>query len=101
LGSAQPLFGILTWKKAFYLGDVIGTDAAINPVNSGGPLLNMADKVIGVNASIITSGYTQAVPGMGGTISANLVKRDIPSLILKSYVEYPCLGISALGNLKL
>lgn len=54
-------------------GDLIQTDAAINKGNSGGPLIDMQGKVIGINTAII-----QYAQGMGFAISINSV-RDVLS----------------------
>jgi len=42
--------------NGFSISDVIQTDAAVNPGNSGGPLLDASGRVIGINSQIATSG---------------------------------------------
>jgi S1-C subfamily serine protease len=82
---------------SFSTGDIIQTDAALNPGNSGGPLLDLNGNVIGVNSQIRTDNYTTSGEpinsGVGFAISVNTVKRVIPSLISKGKVDYPYLGI--------
>jgi 2-alkenal reductase len=84
----------------FSSSDIIQTDAALNPGNSGGPLLNLNGEVVGVNQSIRTTGSTSsgepANSGIGFAISVNIVKRVVPSLIANGKFEYPYLGISTL-----
>jgi S1-C subfamily serine protease len=86
----------------FSTPDVIQTDAAINPGNSGGPLLDLNGQVIGINSDIMTTSSTtsgQAVSsGVGFSISINLVKRVIPSLIQKGSFTHPYLGVSTLND---
>ena len=56
----------------------IQTDAALNPGNSGGPLLNADGDVIGVNAQIATGGNEQGGNvGIGFAIPANTVKQFV------------------------
>jgi S1-C subfamily serine protease len=85
--------------------DIIQTDAALNPGNSGGPLLNLNGEVVGINSSIRTSGYTDTGEpvnsGIGFAISINIVKRVVPSLIEKGRFDYPYLGLSTTDNLLL
>jgi 2-alkenal reductase len=86
-------------------GDIIQTDAALNPGNSGGPLLNLNGEVVGVNSAIRTTGYTDTGEpvnsGIGFAISINIVRRVVPSLIANGRFEYPYLGISTSDNLAL
>jgi serine protease Do len=53
---------------------IIQTDAAINPGNSGGPLLNSQGELIGVNASIFTSGREGGSIGIGFAIATDRVR---------------------------
>ena len=82
----------------FSASDIIQTDAALIPGNSGGPLLNLDGEVVGVNQAIRTTGSTTngepVNSGIGFAISVNIVKRVVPSLISDGKYEYPYLGIS-------
>jgi len=67
--------------------DFIQTDAAVNPGNSGGPLVNMAGEVIGVNSMAARSG------SIGFAIPVNVVKALLPQLVTKGKVEWGWLGV--------
>jgi S1-C subfamily serine protease len=56
------------------------TDAALNPGNSGGPLLNGDGQVIGVDAQIATGGGSNSDTGVGFAISSETVKADLSYL---------------------
>lgn len=58
--------------------DYIQTDAAINRGNSGGPLVNMAGEVVGINSIIYSS--TGGNIGIGFAISSNLAKTIVKQL---------------------
>ena len=76
---------------------VIQTDAAINSGNSGGPLVNMAGQVIGINSMKLASSTDgTSVEGMGFSIPSNEVVRVINQLIKNGKITRPMLGVSLL-----
>lgn len=78
--------------------NVIQTDAAINSGNSGGPLINMAGQVIGINSMKLSSnGEGSSVEGMGFAIPSNEVVKVINQLIKHGKVQRPTLGISMIN----
>ncbi len=69
----------------------IQTDAAINHGNSGGPLLNLQGKVIGVTSQIQSeSGGNE---GVGFAIPSNTVRTVVPQLLAGQTVQHALLGI--------
>jgi 2-alkenal reductase len=76
---------------SFSIPQVIQTDAAMNPGNSGGPLLNEAGQVIGVNFQIRSQ--TGISSGVGFAIPVNIVQRVVPALIQDGKYEHAYMGI--------
>lgn len=74
------------------LSGLIGTDAAINAGNSGGPLVNMAGEIIGINSVKIAE---SGVEGTGYAISSAEAMPILQELISKGYVSRPYLGVSS------
>ena len=68
----------------------IQTDAAMNPGNSGGPLLNMQGEVIGMNIAIISSSGVNS--GVGLAIPSNTITREVPSLIKNGTFSHTWIG---------
>lgn len=68
--------------------DVIQTDAAINKGNSGGPLLNLAGEVIGVNTATVLGAQN-----IGFAVPANRAGRDLYQVRELGKIAYPFLGI--------
>jgi len=103
LGRSLPSSEQVESGGYFSTADVIQTDTALNPGNSGGPLLDMNGQVIGINSDIVPSTTTitsgQATnSGIGFAISINTIKKVVPSLIQTGKYTYPYLGISTLAD---
>ncbi len=73
--------------------EVIQTDAAISPGNSGGPLANALGQVIGINTAKMS---LPDVEGMGFAVPINTVKRVAAELIQSGKVTRPWLGVGIL-----
>ncbi len=71
------------------LDNVIQTDAAISPGNSGGPLLNSAGQVIGVNTAVSSAGQN-----IGFAIPINVIKDSLNNFNQTGRFERPHLGIA-------
>jgi S1-C subfamily serine protease len=70
---------------------LIQTDAAVNPGNSGGPLLDSAGRLIGVNTAIYSPSGSSA--GIGFAVPVDTVRRVVPQLIAEGRYTPPSLGI--------
>jgi serine protease Do len=71
------------------LDEFIQTDAAINFGNSGGPLLNVAGEVVGVNSAISSVGQ-----GIGFAVPINTAKTILPQLKASGHVARGYLGVT-------
>ena len=72
--------------------DLIQTDAALNPGNSGGPLLDSNGEVIGVNTSVRF--VASAESGVGLAVSSNTVRSILSELMTPGEFSRPWIGIS-------
>jgi len=82
---------ILNGQNRYGIESFIQTDAAVNPGNSGGALVNLSGKLIGVNTAIATptgsfAGYSFAVPSI-------LVKKVVNDLKEHGVVQRAVLGV--------
>ncbi len=91
-GIVSALHRSIDSPNNFTISDAIQTDAAINHGNSGGPLLNLQGRVIGVNAQIHSeSGGSE---GVGFAIPSNTVRTVATQLIASGKAEHAYLGVS-------
>jgi 2-alkenal reductase len=87
-----------TGRSVGSMEGLIQTDAAINSGNSGGPLINLAGEVVGINTLVVrgdTTGFGSApVEGLGFAVPSAIFQMVSEQLIANGRVEYPYLGIS-------
>jgi putative serine protease PepD len=98
-GVVSALGREISAPNGFSISQVIQTDAALNPGNSGGPLLNTAGQVIGVNSQIESSssgnGSSGGNTGIGFAIPSNTVKSVVSQLQNGGTVSHAYLGVSS------
>ena len=81
----------------YRMDDLIQTDAAINHGNSGGPLINLAGQVVGINVAIYrgtTATTDGTVEGVGFAIPIDTAKLVAQQLIASGKVTRPYVGVS-------
>jgi S1-C subfamily serine protease len=77
---------------SYDLFDAIQTDAPVNQGNSGGPLLDSAGRVIGINAQIRSS-LESGFEGVAFAVPIDSVKRSLEQLLQSGHVDYAYLGL--------
>lgn len=76
-----------------YIVKVLQTDAAISPGNSGGPLVNLAGDVIGINSLKLVD---EQVEGMGFAIPIEDAMNYVDSLEKGKAIQRPVVGVQIL-----
>jgi S1-C subfamily serine protease len=95
-------FGVISAKNryismanlgsAFLYVDALQTDAALNPGNSGGPMISLDGKLLGINGLIFTRFGFKASTGLGFAVSANQIKTYVPLLKKNDVVYHGTIG---------
>jgi S1-C subfamily serine protease len=91
-GIVSALHRDIAAPNDFTIDDAIQTDAAINHGNSGGPLLDLLGRVIGVTAQIKSS--SGGNEGVGFAIPSNTVRSIASRLISTGTIEHAYLGVA-------
>jgi putative serine protease PepD len=95
-GIVSALHREIVAPNDFTIDDAIQTDAALNHGNSGGPLLDLQGRVVGVASQIRSdSGGNE---GVGFAVPSDTVRRVADALIADGRVEHAYLGVSLAGE---
>ncbi|RMG23551.1 MAG: PDZ domain-containing protein [Bacteroidetes bacterium] len=84
-------------KDRMAIESFIQTDAAVNPGNSGGALVNLEGKLVGINTAIASP--TGAYAGYAFAVPANIVSKVVEDLRLYGQVQRGFLGLHAYESL--
>ncbi len=82
--------------NGFTVAHAIQTDAALNPGNSGGPLLNAAGEVVGI-ADQIATGAAKQNAGVGFAVPIDLVTAELAKLKAGQKITHAYLGVATSG----
>jgi putative serine protease PepD len=93
-GVVSGLDRTISAPNGFTVAHAIQTDAALNPGNSGGPVLDASGKVIGIADQIATGGSSDSNTGVGFAVPIDLVKSELSDLKAGKTVTHAYLGVS-------
>ena len=93
-GIVSGLDRTIEAPNGFTVPHAIQTDAAVNPGNSGGPLLDAEGDVIGVVDQIATDGSADQSSGVGFAVPSDLVAAELAQLEAGETVEHAYLGVA-------
>ena len=76
-GVVSGLDRTISAPNGFTVAHAIQTDAALNPGNSGGPVLDASGRVIGIVDQIATNGSSETSSGVGFAVPIDLVRSEL------------------------
>jgi putative serine protease PepD len=92
-GIVSGLDRTIEAPNGFTVAHAIQTDAALNPGNSGGPVLNADGQVVGIADQVATSGSSDSNSGVGFAVPIDLVKSELAKLEAGERVSHAYLGV--------
>ncbi len=93
VGVVSATERMLRINENYQMEGLIQTDAAINQGNSGGPLVNLAGEVVGINTLIVRGGSASTAEGLGFAIPSNMARAVAEQIIQQGFFARPYLGI--------
>jgi S1-C subfamily serine protease len=90
--------GQISLGSTIRIKEFLQTDAAINPGSSGGPLVDLDGRVVGINTAIASKSGSSS--GVSFSIPANLVKRVALQLFERGTVTRGYLGVQLASTLE-
>ncbi|HEU4976651.1 MAG TPA: trypsin-like peptidase domain-containing protein [Baekduia sp.] len=93
-GIVSGLDRTIQAPNGFTVAHAVQTDAALNPGNSGGPVLAADGTVVGVVDQIATNGQSEQSSGVGFAVPSDIVSAELSDLIAGRSVSHAYLGVS-------
>ena len=94
-GIVSGLDRTIQAPNGFTVAHAIQTDAALNPGNSGGPIVDSSGRVIGIADQIATNGSSDQSSGVGFAVPIDLVRSELSDLAAGRAVSHAYLGVSS------
>ena len=92
-GIVSGLDRTIQAPNGFTVSHAVQTDAAMNPGNSGGPIVDSSGRVIGIADQIATDGSAEQSSGVGFAVPIDLIKSEMPNLQAGRTVTHAYIGI--------
>jgi putative serine protease PepD len=93
-GVVSGLDRTIQAPNGFTIAHAVQTDAAMNPGNSGGPILDSSGHVIGIADQIATNGSADQSSGVGFAVPIDLIRAELTKLEAGQTVAHAYLGVA-------